>query len=128
MKKNKITVLFNYKCPQCHEGDMFVKPFKINDPLNMNVRCKVCNLDFEQEPGFYFGAMFISYIITITMMLGIAGILIIGFKLSENLSMLLILLVSALLFFKILRGARAIWLGTNIKYDKNAIANFKQKT
>lgn len=126
MKKNKISVVFNYKCPQCHEGDMFVKPFKFNNPLNMNKSCDQCGLDFEQEPGFYYGAMFISYMITVFLMLVLAGTLLLGLKLSENLSLGLILLFAMLLFFKILRSARAIWLGMTIKYDINALANYKR--
>ncbi|MFT7161544.1 MAG: hypothetical protein ACI9GZ_002729, partial [Bacteroidia bacterium] len=30
-------------------------------------KCTVCNLTFEPEPGFYYGAMFISYAISMAM-------------------------------------------------------------
>ncbi|MFT7032909.1 MAG: hypothetical protein ACJA2S_001410 [Cyclobacteriaceae bacterium] len=33
----------------------------------MYKKCTVCNLTFEPEPGFYYGAMFISYAISMAM-------------------------------------------------------------
>ncbi len=30
----------------------------------MNERCNKCNFKFEREPGFFFGAMFVSYALT----------------------------------------------------------------
>ena len=33
-------------------------PFK---GLTMNSRCKECGCKFENEPGFYYGAMYVSY-------------------------------------------------------------------
>lgn len=45
----------------------------------MHTHCPVCNLQFEIEPGFFWGAMYVSYAITcaILLILG-AAVLIIG--------------------------------------------------
>ena len=35
----------------------------------MNRYCRYCNLDLENEPGFYFGAMYVSYAISVGIIL-----------------------------------------------------------
>ncbi len=43
------------RCPRCREGRIFKGFATMNDP------CPVCGLIFEREPGYFFGAMYISY-------------------------------------------------------------------
>ena len=45
------------RCPECREGKVF-RGF-----MAMNERCAVCGLRFEREPGYFYGAMYISYTI-----------------------------------------------------------------
>jgi uncharacterized protein (DUF983 family) len=64
------------KCPQCRTGKMFeFKATHITKYSRMHEHCKVCGLRFEIEPGFFWGAMYISYAIT-TGILIILGLLI----------------------------------------------------
>ncbi len=35
----------------------------------MHANCPVCNLNFDPEPGFYFGAMFVSYAFSVALTL-----------------------------------------------------------
>ena len=48
-------------CPKCISTKLFKEPFVLTKPLDMHEKCAFCNQDFEPEPGFYFGALFISY-------------------------------------------------------------------
>lgn len=41
----------------------------------MNDTCENCEATFMPEPGFYFGALYVSYAFTITLFIGIWGIL-----------------------------------------------------
>ncbi|MBC7384320.1 MAG: DUF983 domain-containing protein [Bacteroidia bacterium] len=43
----------------------------------METHCPVCDLQFEIEPGFFWGAMYVSYALTVGMMLGIGGAILI---------------------------------------------------
>lgn len=62
--KPRKNVLF-LRCPTCGKGKLFQSnPYNLKKILNMNKHCEYCNEDFEIEPGFYFGAMYMSYIIT----------------------------------------------------------------
>ena len=72
-KRNFLTNALLKKCPRCQEGDLFIKPFEFTKPLNMPERCPVCHQKFEPEPGFYYGAMFLSYIFSAFFFLGIVG-------------------------------------------------------
>jgi len=111
--------IFQYKCPKCRQGDLYVKPFNLKNPLNMPNACPVCNQKMEPEPGFYFGAMFISYLITAFLFLGVAGVLIIFYKFSVNGAMGVVILIGVLTYLFVLRISRSIWIHFIVKYDSS---------
>ncbi len=39
----------------------------------MDANCKVCDLKYEIEPGFFWGAMYVSYFLTVGLMLVLGG-------------------------------------------------------
>jgi uncharacterized protein (DUF983 family) len=50
------------KCPNCRKGKVFHNSNLFTFlPGKMNNECPVCKLDFSKEPGFYWGAMYVSY-------------------------------------------------------------------
>jgi uncharacterized protein (DUF983 family) len=64
------------KCPQCRSGNMFKFPaLDLKRFTQMNEFCPVCKLRFEIEPGFFWGAMYVSYALTTGFMLVTCGIL-----------------------------------------------------
>ncbi len=111
--------MWNYKCPRCKEGDMFKKPFEFTDPLKMHKRCEKCNLHFEPEPGFYFGALIISYGISSWMLLLPTLALVLYYDWSVNAAMGVTLLLAAATYFTILRLSRSIYLHVSMRYDKS---------
>ncbi|MFZ4798470.1 MAG: DUF983 domain-containing protein [Bacteroidia bacterium] len=79
---NKGLSILKAKCPQCQSGKMYKKSaFKLNGFTEMFDTCSVCGLTFEIEPGFFWGAMYISYGITTAMMI-IVGALV--FMISKH--------------------------------------------
>ncbi len=118
---NFITSVFKYKCPQCRKGDLFVKPFKISDPLNMPDECSFCGQKTSPEPGFYYGAMFVSYIITGFLYLGIIGFCIMKLGLTVNQSFGVLLVFVALTYFKTARLSRSFWIHFIVDYKTEAI-------
>ncbi|GAB3288965.1 DUF983 domain-containing protein [Hymenobacter tenuis] len=58
------------RCPRCHEGALFThsaaNPVRFAE---MPEHCPVCGQAYEPEPGFYWGAMFISYAFSTAIML-----------------------------------------------------------
>ncbi len=54
--------LLALRCPRCHEGRLFTDPASsLTRFTNMPAQCPVCGQSFEPEPGFYFGAMYVSF-------------------------------------------------------------------
>ncbi len=87
----------------------------------MHKRCQVCDLDFEPEPGFYFGAMFISYTISAFILLPVALLAVFKYGWSANQAMLLMMGIGAVGFLKILRISRSAWLNAMVPYDPDYI-------
>jgi len=54
--------IISCKCPKCRTGNMFKFPLLPKwYNLDMHTNCQYCGQIFEPEPGFYYGAMFVSY-------------------------------------------------------------------
>jgi uncharacterized protein (DUF983 family) len=50
------------RCPRCRKGSMYKNnPFSFSFANSMNMECAHCKQSFEPEPGFYYGAMYMSY-------------------------------------------------------------------
>jgi uncharacterized protein (DUF983 family) len=61
------------KCPICEKGDIFKEKGSILllKVPKMNESCPVCGYKFEKEPGYFLGAMYVSYGMTIIEMLAV---------------------------------------------------------
>ena len=121
LKDSKLYSIAGNKCPNCHEGNFFAynNPYNLAHTTQMNQRCKVCNEDFRREPGFYFGAMYVSYALTVGV--GIALYLFmrvyLGFSVTQYfLSFILSLVVLLPVYY---RTARIIWIHLFVRYGKS---------
>ena len=54
--------MLGQRCPRCRLGTMFHHSIFRGWP-KMHLRCPVCGLLFAREPGYFLGAMYISYIV-----------------------------------------------------------------
>lgn len=97
---------------------MYKEPFVLSNPLDMHKTCRICAQKFEPEPGFYFGAMFVSYVLSGSFFVIIALITVFGLGWSVNQTMILILFLGALMYLKVLRFSRSMWIHFMVKYDK----------
>jgi hypothetical protein len=119
MKTGKLYSIFFNKCPRCNKG----KFWKSNNPyynLFLNggenhSHCLNCDLKFEIEPGFFYGAMYISYGLGI----GIGSLILIislaVFRMKNILLLSLIIGISILILAPVNYFlSRLIWLNTFI--------------
>lgn len=68
MSTSSVKALLQGKCPHCHQGSMFMFPAtRILKFAIMNEKCPHCDIRLEPEPGFYQGAMYVGYGITVAM-------------------------------------------------------------
>ena len=56
----RVQAILRQRCPRCLEGRIFRLP-AWQGWLVMNPRCPVCGLEFEREQGYFVGAAYVSY-------------------------------------------------------------------
>ena len=94
--------------------------FTFNRPFDMNETCKHCEQHFEPEPGFYYGAMFLSYIFTGFFSLGFIMFFHWVLDWSTAASFGLLIAFFAIVFVYVFRLARSLWLHLNVKFRPEA--------
>jgi hypothetical protein len=113
------SILFN-KCPRCHEGSFFLN----NNPYRkgfskMNGQCAVCKSSFEREPGFYYGAMYASYGLTVAFGIGLFLLMVVLFDM-EVLEFLFTFSAGIIVLMPVLyRWSRLIWINLFVSPDKS---------
>lgn len=123
-KGSKAYSIVNFKCPKCNEGNLYeTRSFSFKKSFEMHENCPVCNQDFEPEPGFYYGAMFISYIFTAFFCIGFLLIFHWVFDFSLLVSFGMLVAFIAIFFVVIFRLARSIWISMNVRYNPPQTAN-----
>ncbi len=123
-KGSKAYSIFNFKCPKCNEGNLYAtRSFAFKKSFEMHENCPVCKQDFEPEPGFYYGAMFISYIFTAFFCIGFLLVFhwVFDFSLMVSFGMLVAFIV--IFFVVIFRLARSIWISMNVRFNPPQPAN-----
>jgi endogenous inhibitor of DNA gyrase (YacG/DUF329 family) len=117
------------KCPRCYRSDMFeTGSWSFVRPFAMRNRCPVCDLNFWQEPGFYYGAMFISYGLIAFFSLAYVAIALLVFDWSQRTTFLTLGLILAINFVYVFRVSRAMWLYVNVRHDPRAAERFRQSS
>jgi len=122
-KGNKLySIIYNY-CPRCQSE----KFWPVNNPYkNILVNnggdigsCKNCHLKYEIEPGFWYGAMYVSYGLTVFIAI-LVWLIIHSFNKDIDIfyqifiiSFSLILLLPVVYFF-----SRLIWINLFVSYNK----------
>ncbi len=66
--------ILHQRCPRCRTGNIFRSSIFLGFP-KMHLRCPVCDLKFEREPGYFLGAMYVSYALGLVMVALIAALL-----------------------------------------------------
>lgn len=62
---SKFNAILQQKCPKCRRGKVFTHRFyNLLHYSDMHKNCPVCGHQFEIEPGYFYSAMYISYMIT----------------------------------------------------------------
>ncbi|WP_220762700.1 DUF983 domain-containing protein [Flavobacterium sp. UMI-01] len=105
--------LFKNKCPNCHKGSVFneKKPFlKLGFPT-MHSHCSHCHFKFEKEPGYFFGAMYMNYGLTVAQSIATYGIAQIFFKETFDIRIIPIIAVVIVVMASFnIRFSRLLWI------------------
>lgn len=118
-KGTKLRSIMHMSCPRCQEGDVFkeANPYKFGSLFEMHENCPHCELRFEVEPSFFYGAMYVSYGYSVALF--VATYLIMNWiyeptilQIVGALAVMVILLAPV-----ILRLSRITWLNIFVKYN-----------
>jgi uncharacterized protein (DUF983 family) len=120
-KGSKLYSIFRHKCPRCQEGDFFVShPYDLSKAGDLHPECPNCGLKYQAEPGFYYGAMYVSYAITVALFVTIwvsFNLFLPSFSVGWQ--------IGAIIFFTLLLGpyiyalSKIIWANFFFSYEKN---------
>jgi uncharacterized protein (DUF983 family) len=69
-----INSILRQLCPRCRSGRIFRSTVYWGFP-KMNDHCSGCGLHFNREPGYFLGAMYISYGLALALIFAIGAIL-----------------------------------------------------
>lgn len=130
-KENRLYSIFNGKCPVCHEGKVFSHK-QVFHPLKfdkMEEKCSECGHKYEIETGFFYGAMYVSYALTVA--ISVAVFVSTYLIYSDTVYWVYILLILGALIGLApvtFRVGRLIWMNFFHGHKPDAIANYKAKT
>jgi len=108
--------ILHQRCPRCRMGRIFRRSILRGFP-KMFERCPVCDLRFEREEGYFLGAMYISFLIAVVMIV-LFGLMIWALtgwwitKVTVWAVVLFLPLAPAITFF-----ARVLWIYLDQTFD-----------
>lgn len=118
-KGSKLYSIFNNKCPRCQEGDFFVnkKVLSLKNSLKIHETCSHCGLKYMIEPSFFYGAMYVSYGLTVA--ISIITFVILNFFGLSLLPIFIAIIIILILFTPFtLRLSRLIYINIFVHYKK----------
>jgi uncharacterized protein (DUF983 family) len=103
-------------CPRCRQGPLFRRPL-LRGPVAMHERCRVCGLKFEREPGYFVGAMYVSYALTLPPALILFFVIRMLSPWTFNIALVATFAVSLPLVPFVMRMARVLWIYFDRRID-----------
>ena len=128
MKRSSLTrSILKQHCPRCRSEKMFINPIYSLGFDKMHKKCPNCSQELEPEPGFYTGAMYVSYGLQVVI---IASIFLMSklLEIEGNTVWYIswIAGVIVILFSMIFRLSRAIWAHLLIPSNGSSLIEKKE--
>lgn len=119
MPEGPLYSIFSSKCPRCNLGNLYEdnNPYHLSRLGQMKKTCDCCGQKFEPETGFYYGAMYVSYAVSIIVLFIPAGILYFGFNAGFPVLLATIIGIYIVTFPLVFRWSRNIWLNIFVHFD-----------
>jgi uncharacterized protein (DUF983 family) len=119
-KQTALYSIINAKCPRCHEGDFFEtrNPYNLKKFDKMHKNCPVCGEDFERETGYYYGAMYASYGLTVLFGVIVFLLMCMVFNLDTITYLITFVILQIVLLPVFYRASRLLWINVFVRYKK----------
>jgi hypothetical protein len=124
--KTALGKVVKMKCPHCGKGHLFANEsaFSFSKLGQVKSECLECGTNFNPEPGFYFGAAYVSWALTVAMWVAILvglkffdalGLIEFGFLTHPKTFLLTGIGCTLVLFPYLFKLSRSIWAFMFIK-------------
>lgn len=129
-KRTLVSSILGQRCPRCREGEMFQSgAYNLTSFTKMHKSCGSCGHTFESEPGFFMGAMYVSYAFQVAIVVTtFVAITILIEDAPVWLYLTTILAMAALLFPMIFRLSRSIWIHLFVEYKPDSFVPLHSKS
>lgn len=123
-KGTRLYSIFNAKCPVCHEGKVFTyknafHPTKFD---KMEERCTECGHKYEIETGFFYGAMYVGYALTVALSVAVFVSTYLIYNETPYWVYIINILASLIILAPVnFRAGRIIWMNLFNSYKPDAI-------
>ncbi len=121
--KSKLAAILTAKCPKCRKGDVFpVALISFRKLSAVNSTCPHCGAVLEPEPDFFYGAMYVSYALSVALFINVMIVLNYVFGDAGILVYILSVAGTNVLFLPLmLRYSKVLYLyaAGKVKYDPN---------
>ena len=119
-KGTKLYSIFKLKCPHCHEGDFFqAHPYNLSKAGDIYIKCPVCGEKNSKEPGFYYGAMYVSYALGVALFVAVWVLITLFVPEPSYILYTTAIVVSLILLAPILYAlSKIIWANMFFHYNK----------
>lgn len=120
LQGTKLYSIFTGTCPVCHQGKLYKEPnpYKVSKTLEMHERCSNCDLKYNIEPSFFYGAMYVSYAVGVAIAVATFIITYFFFGFERFGAFISIIFVLFVMLPIILRISRNIWINFFFKYKE----------
>jgi uncharacterized protein (DUF983 family) len=114
--------IFRAKCPVCLQGEVYESKsvYNIKKFDKMHERCNHCNHKYEIETGFWYGAMYVSYGLTVAISVATFVLTFLIYPEASSFLYIGLIFVVVLIFAPITyRTSRLVWMNFFSKYDES---------
>ncbi len=119
-KGSKLNSILTGSCPRCQNESMYLdkNPLHFSKILKMHEKCSHCDLTYQIEPSFFYGAMYVSYGLNVALSIAAFVISYIFIHSSLKTSFISIIVSNIILFPFVLRWSRNIYINFFVSFDE----------
>ena len=119
-KGSKLNSILTGSCPRCQNESMYLdkNPLHFSKILKMHEKCSHCDLTYQIEPSFFYGAMYVSYALNVALSVAAFVITYLFIHSSLKTSFITIIVSNIVLFPFVLRWSRNIYINMFVSFDK----------
>ena len=113
--------MLRWKCAKCHDGEVYktANAYNFSNMDKMHDSCPKCNQTYWPEPGFYYGAMYVSYALSIALSVSVFVAMIVLWEFEVVRYLIINTAVLLLAFPWMFRTSRVVWLNFFVHYQKD---------